>query len=200
MNFLAHAYLSGTNPKILTGNFIADFVKGKQALKSFEHDIAKGIELHRLIDEFTDEHPVVKESKIRLRPKYRHYAAVIVDVFYDHFLASNWEQYHHKPLEDFAAGVYRTIHAFDAVVPPGIQQMMPYMISGNWLVNYAKLEGIGRALTGMSRRTPYLSKMDESVEDLRKDYDLYKTEFDIFFPLLKMMCDNWLERFNQTRV
>jgi acyl carrier protein phosphodiesterase len=200
MNFLAHAYLSGTNPKILTGNFIADFVKGKQALKAFEYDIAKGIELHRLIDEFTDDHLVVQESKKRLRPKYRHYSAVIVDVFYDHFLASNWDKYHAKPLEDFAADVYRTIEAFSDIVPPGIQQMMPYMVGGNWLLNYRKLEGIGRALTGMSRRTPYESRMDESVLDLRNDYDLYKQEFDIFFPELKALSDSWLDRFNQARV
>jgi acyl carrier protein phosphodiesterase len=199
MNFLAHAYLSGTNPKILTGNFIADFVKGKQALKAFDHDIAKGIELHRLIDEFTDGHTVVQESKKRLRPKYRHYSAVIVDVFYDHFLASNWAVYHPQPLENFAADVYRTIGAFDDIVPAGIKHMMPYMIRGNWLVNYGKMEGIGRALTGMSRRTPYESKMDESIHDLSRDYDLYKLEFEAFFPELRALCDRWLDRFNQVR-
>ena len=30
MNFLAHLYLSGTNEKILVGNFIGDYVKGRK--------------------------------------------------------------------------------------------------------------------------------------------------------------------------
>jgi acyl carrier protein phosphodiesterase len=48
--------------------------------------IQNGITLHRAIDTFTDAHPVFREStKVTFR--YHHYAGVIVDVFYDHFLA-----------------------------------------------------------------------------------------------------------------
>ena len=92
MNFLAHIYLSGDDPNIQLGNFIGDFVKGRNLVEQFGHEIAKGIELHRAIDEFTDKHPIVKLSKVRLREKYRHYAPVIVDIFYDHYLAKNWEK------------------------------------------------------------------------------------------------------------
>jgi acyl carrier protein phosphodiesterase len=192
MNFLAHAYLSGDDPKIMTGNFIADFVKGRQALKSFSPEITRGIELHRLIDEFTDTHEVVSQSKNRLRPKYRHYSAVIVDVFYDHFLAKNWKQYHAQPLADFAAHVYKTIDEHHAILPEGVTYMLPYMKRGNWLVNYSRLEGIERALTGMAGRTPYLSKMEEAVDDLKKDYSDFEREFETFFPSLKAVCATFL--------
>lgn len=184
MNFLAHAYLSGSNEKILVGNFIGDFIKGKQALQLLEPEIAKGVELHRLIDDFTDNHPVVLESKKRLRPSYRHYAAVIVDVFYDHFLASHWDEYHEKPLYDFTLQVYATIRSFDTVLPKGVQQMLPFMTQHNWLLNYSKIEGIGQALAGMARRTPFNSKMEEAVVDLRKNYNEYLQEFQEFFPSL----------------
>jgi acyl carrier protein phosphodiesterase len=192
MNFLAHAYLSGKSEKILIGNLIADFVKGKQALSAFEPEIAKGIELHRLIDEFTDAHPVVTLSKNRLRPKYRHYAAVIVDMFYDHFLATLWSDYHSEPLETFAGNTYKTAMAFHDTLPEGFKYMLPYMIRGNWLVNYAKFEGIERALTGMAHRTPYKSKMDEAVHDLREHEDHFKNEFQQFFPLLKNKANDFL--------
>ena len=102
MNFLAHLYLSGDNEQIIVGNFIGDFVKGRNALQTFDPTIALGIELHRAIDQFTDTHPVVRSSKDRLRPKYRHYAGVIVDIFYDHFLARKWNDYHKTPLPEFA--------------------------------------------------------------------------------------------------
>ena len=192
MNFLAHLYLSGDNPKIMVGNFMGDFVKGKQALEQFESEIVKGIELHRSIDEFTDSHTIVTQSKNRLRPKYRHYAGVIVDVFYDHFLAKNWNEYHPDLLPDFADKAYETILSFDAILPRDVKYMMPYMVKGNWLVNYSKLEGIHQALSGMARRTPFLSKMEEASHDLEKDYSDFKQEFDNFFPELKSFCEDFL--------
>lgn len=191
MNFLAHAYLSGDDEKILLGNFIGDFIKGKQALSDLEARVAKGVELHRAIDEFTDNHDVVHRSKDRLRPKYRHYSGVIVDVFYDHFLAANWKTFHKQPLGVFAADTYQTIQRFSAALPERFKQLLPYMIRGNWLVNYAQISGIQRTLSGMASRTPYESKMDEATEDLRKHYDEFRNEFHLFFPELKKFADEW---------
>lgn len=182
MNFLAHSYLSGNNPKILVGNFMGDFVKGGDVHERFEPAIALGIDLHRLIDAFTDRHPVVKESKKRLREKYRHYAPVIVDMYYDHFLASNWSAYHDLPLKEFAANTYQILNANLDVLPEKLRHMLPYMMHGNWLVNYGKVEGIQRALTGMSRRTSFNSQMEDAVNDLRKHYDAFGDEFKLFFP------------------
>lgn len=189
MNFLAHLYLSGDDQKIMIGNFIADFVKGRIALNQFEPEIIRGIELHRAIDEFTDSHPVVTISKDRLRPKYRHYSGVIVDVFYDHFLARNWSTYHPDLLPNFANKAYGIIQSFDSILPQDVKYMMPYMIKGNWLVNYSKLEGIHRALSGMASRTPYESKMEEAVADLELHYSDFEHEFKLFFPELKSFCE-----------
>lgn len=193
MNFLAHLYLSGDNHKIMLGNFIGDFVKGRNALEQFDPEIIRGIELHRAIDEFTDSHPIVTVSKNRLRPKYRHYSGVIVDVFYDHFLARNWDTYHPELLPDFADKAYDVIQSHDPILPKEVKFMMPYMIKGNWLVNYAKTEGIHRALSGMARRTPYESKMEQSVEDLKKNYAEFSQEFATFFPTLKQFATEFLQ-------
>ena len=196
MNFLAHLYLSGNNTPIMLGNFVGDFVKGKNIVEKVGVEMAKGIELHREIDFFTDQHPVVKESKNRLRPKYRHYSGVIVDVFYDHFLAKNWNEYHDQLLPDYADYVYDIIQKNSSLLPERVNMMMPYMIKGNWLVNYAQLEGIQRALSGMARRTPYESKMGESVSELKEYYEEFKTEFSIFFPELQKTCTNFLNSIN----
>lgn len=185
MNFLAHIYLSGNNARIMVGNFIGDFVKGRNLLEQFEPDIARGIEIHRAIDAFTDTHPVVKKSKVRLRPMYRHYAPVIVDVFYDHFLARYWNNYSPEPLPQFAERAYQTLLLQRDILPEEVKHLLPYMINGNWLVNYGTFEGIQRALTGMSKRTAHVSHMDESVNDLRKDYDDFRKEFEEFFPELE---------------
>jgi len=196
MNFLAHLQLSGPNADVMIGNFIGDFVKGRNLVEQFGAAMARGVELHREIDFFTDRHPVVAQSKNRLRPKYRHYAAVIVDVFYDHFLARDWSKYHHEALPDFANRVYELMTARQATLPERVNYMMPYMIKGNWLVNYAHMEGIHRALSGMARRTTFNSKMDESVTDLENNYEAFGHEFKTFYPQLQTFCKEWLEKNN----
>jgi acyl carrier protein phosphodiesterase len=192
MNFLAHAHLSGADEKILVGNFIGDFIKGRQALNQFEPRIIRGVELHRAIDEFTDNHPVVDESKKRLRPKYRHYAAVIVDMFYDHYLATHWAQFHTEKLETFAANTYSIIQSFSSILPSTFKQMLPYMIRGNWLISYREISGVHRALSGMAQRSPYNSRMEQASDDLRNHYDAFRLEFEQFFPQLKAFAEEWL--------
>jgi acyl carrier protein phosphodiesterase len=194
MNFLAHIYLSNDDPKIMVGNFIGDFVKGKHFYDQFEPKIVKGIELHRAIDEFTDRHPVVLQSKIRLRPKYRHYAGVIVDIFYDHFLSKYWRNYHTLPLTEFAANTYSALKDHYPILPDNVKSILPYMIKDNWLVNYGHLNGIGQALRGISRRTRYDSKMNESIHELEKFYEEFKTEFQAFFLDLKSYAEIFLKQ------
>jgi acyl carrier protein phosphodiesterase len=193
MNFLAHLYLSGDKPKIMVGNFIGDFVKGKNLTERFDAEVAKGIALHREIDWFTDTHLIVKQSKDRLRPKYRHYSGVIVDIFYDHFLAKNWNDYSKQLLPDFAEQCYAMIQQHEEILPEDVKYMLTFMIKGNWLVNYSKLEGIQKALSGMARRTRFESKMEESVSDLQEYYEEYKKEFEIFFPELVANCERWIK-------
>lgn len=182
MNFLAHIYLSNDDPEIMTGNFIGDFVKGRNYASVYEKKIATGIELHRMIDEYTDKHETVAHSKSLLRSKYRHYSAVIVDIFYDHFLARYWENYHSMPLEQYSQKAYRILLGKNSVLPTPVKNMLPYMIKDNWLLNYGSLEGISASLNGISRRTQYDSKMNESIVELKTYYDQFREDFEFFFP------------------
>lgn len=194
MNFLAHLYLSGDDPLVRLGNFIGDFVKGRDLTDRYEPGIVKGIELHRAIDEFTDQHAIVMQSKIRLRPKYRHYAPVIIDIFYDHFLAASWANHCNELLPDFAEDCYKLIQQNATILPEQVNWMLPHMARGNWLVNYAKIEGISNTLRGMARRSKFDSKMDESIVELENHYTDFKAEFEEFFPLLKNYSDSFLAK------
>ncbi len=190
MNFLAHLYLSGDFDELMLGNFIADFVKGKPSAL-IHPQIAKGIILHRQIDTFTDTHPVVKESKKRLQPSYHKYSGVIVDIFYDHFLAKNWVLYSSASLVEFAANVYSLVNLHKQILPPAMHHMLYYMQKQNWLVSYQQTEGIARALQGMAQRTTFLSNMEMAIYDLEKDYDLYLNEFLAYFPFLIAYVQQW---------
>ncbi len=183
MNFLAHLFLSADTEQLMLGNFIADFAKGGTE-ESYREEVYLGILLHREIDSFTDRHPQVAKSKQRLWPRHRHYSSVIVDIFYDHFLARNWQRYSNITLDDFAKRAYATIRRFDDLLPQRAKQVLPHMIANNWLVNYARLEGIDRAMQGMARRASFKSEMAGAIEDLRKDYEEFENDFRIFFPEL----------------
>ncbi len=180
MNHLAHLYLSQTDVNLMVGNFIADRVKGKD-YQSYSEGIQKGIEMHRAIDTFTDEHPVVMQSKERLFPIYHKYASVIVDMFYDHILAKHWPDYSPIPLSLFAQNTYKVLQAKITEMPLASQQILHYMSTGDWLTAYATEEGMKRALSGLASRTKFESKMEYATEDLIRDYSLYEDEFVPFF-------------------
>ena len=167
----------------MIGNFIADYVKGNKK-DLFPDQIRKGIELHRAIDDYTDHHSITEDSKARLRPKYRKYSGVIVDLYYDHFLARYFDMYSKIPLPEFTKRTYSILTDNQAVLPDGVKQFLPYMIERNWLFHYSSIEGIGRTLSGLSKRVSFENKMDESIQDLQSDYAIYKNEFHRFFPQL----------------
>ena len=192
MNFLAHLFLSGENEKVKVGNFIGDFVKGSQ-LEEYDDDIQFGIRLHREIDSFTDTHSVVLESKTRLRPTFGHYSPVIVDVYYDHFLAKNWSEYSNIGLEDYTLQFYEMIATYSSIIPEAVNHMLGFMMKKNWLYNYQFLDGIDRALSGMSRRTKFDSKMELAADSLKLSYDEFENEFTRFFPDLQAHAQKMLK-------
>jgi acyl carrier protein phosphodiesterase len=180
MNFLAHIYLSFEDDEITIGNFIADSIRGKK-YKHLPKRIQKGILLHRAIDTFTDSHPIPRQSSKRLHKNFSHYSRVIVDIYYDHFLAKNWKRYSETPLAVFVEEFYDLLKANFEILPEGVKHMMRYMIADNWLLNYAQMEGIGRVLNGMNRRTKNKSRMNYAILDLEKHYVAFENEFTLFF-------------------
>jgi len=179
MNFLAHIYLSGDNDLIKIGNFIADGIHGRP--ENFPPDVEKGIILHRHIDTYTDAHPIFRQGTKRLHAAYHHYAGVIMDIFYDHFLAKNWKEYSEIPLADYVSDFYRNLKDNHDLLTDRAKGMMPYMIQHDWLGSYATVEGIGRILAQMDHRTKYRSGMGRSVKELEEFYDEYDREFREFF-------------------
>jgi acyl carrier protein phosphodiesterase len=180
MNFLAHIYLSFGDDEITLGNFIADSIRGNKYAHLPER-VQKGIKLHRHIDTFTDAHPTVRQSTKRLHENYSHYSGVIVDIFYDHFLAKNWDDYSDTPLAIFVDNFYDLLENNYHILPDATRHMMPYMIADNWIFNYSKMDGISRVLNGMNRRTKNRSKMNFAIVDLETHYDEFEKEFTIFF-------------------
>lgn len=164
----------------MLGNFIADHIKGRNYCH-LPKNIQNGILLHRAIDTFTDQHPIPRISSSRLHGRYSHYSRVIVDIYYDHFLANKWDEYHNKPLEDYASNFYDLLRSNQEILPEPVIYLMPFMFRDNWLVNYANIQGIQKVLKGMSCRAKFKTDMDLAIEELEMYYESFDAEFTAFF-------------------
>lgn len=185
MNFLAHIYLSGENELVTIGNFVADGIRGK-TYKSYPPEMQAGILLHRFIDSYTDAHPIFKKSTKLLHKPYGHYSGVIIDIFYDHFLAKHWTMYSDVDFAIYIDNFYKSLKAHFNLLPERFQYLTPMMIDGNWLLSYATIDGIQKVLNGMNRRTAFKSKMNEATHELRLYYQEFESHFFEFFNDLRI--------------
>lgn len=184
MNFLAHLTLSNNDDDILIGNFIADSTRSAEYHR-YKTQVVYGIKLHLKIDAFTDNHTVVERSKKRLRPRHGKYAGVVVDIFYDHYLARYYDEFGEYPLESFAQRCYRLFEERVSELSRGARRILPYMKRGNWLVNYAHESGMRKVFTGMSHRASFNNHMHTAVDDLLLHYEQFEAEFREFYPQLE---------------
>ncbi len=189
MNYLAHLFLSYHDEGLLVGNFIGDHVTNKN-MENLPASICAGIEMHRAIDHFTDTHPITRQLRSSLFETYRHRSRVIIDLFYDHFLASDFESISGKSLSDFSYDVQKDLHNYKSRMPLSAQRYLLAMEKHNWLNKYASLEGLASILQMMSRRKN-MPDMGTSVSVLAEDYDFYKTSFYQFFEGLQTHFKNY---------
>ncbi|MBS0010213.1 MAG: DUF479 domain-containing protein [Bacteroidales bacterium] len=183
MNVLAHIYLSGDSDEIIIGNYIGDYVKGRDYLK-YPELIKKGIILHRHIDDFTDKHPVVQRSKILFTRRYHKYAGIVVDIIYDHYLTKEWDTFSRRPIESITYQFYRAMVNNYEILPPKVKDRFPFFIINNWIESYKTSKGLKKVLATMSKRTSLPSESKYAIKTLKKNYYSLGEDFMEFFPQL----------------
>lgn len=199
MNFLAHAFLSGDDPDILFGNLIADSIKGKMP-DHYSGLISQGVKLHREIDSFTDNHSVVRKAVYDLRPAFGKFSGVVLDIYFDHFLALSWNRWSERDLTEYVMGVYKILIRRYLISPPRSKRILPFMIAQNWLGGYANFRDLERVFKGMSRRSAFESGMDRAVDHLELHHTKFQTDFFDFFPDLIRFCETKRTRIHETEI
>ncbi|TAE59829.1 MAG: DUF479 domain-containing protein [Nostocales cyanobacterium] len=193
MNWLAHLFLSEPYVEMRLGNLLADIVKGTERQK-LNAQIQRGIQCHHIIDHFTDNHLIFQRSKQRLNPIHRRFAGVLVDIFYDHFLAKNWADYTDISLDKFTAEIYTSFQAYSGEIPMIVRQVINRVAAEDWLGSYRYTQGIETSLERISKR---LSRrfnrelmLNEAVDELIKHYHEFEQDFQDFFPELYLHIKN----------
>ncbi len=180
MNFLCHMLLSGDDDQLLVGNFMGDFVKGVLGDR-FPARIRQGVALHRAIDSFAAVNPLFRQSRLRLSPAIGLYRGVLVDLFYDHFLAADWETWSHEPFDHYLRRTRSIIDTHLSAIPDRMQPLLP-VIFDELLPSYQNVAGIGSALERMSRRVKRQNPLAGGEEELVRHYDDLRHDFNRFLP------------------
>lgn len=184
MNFLGHLLVSGNDPLVIVGNFMADAVKGRD-LSHWPTGLRKGIRMHRRIDDFTDNHPLTLEGRKRLWPHSGHYAGVVLDLFYDHVIASNWDRLSDEPLDLFTSRMYDLLQTHRKLMPERTRFMLTYMVRDDWLGSYSRIDGVARALRGLASRVRGGEALLGAEEVLRSHRADFVAECLLFLPQLE---------------
>jgi acyl carrier protein phosphodiesterase len=187
MNYLAHTLLSHQSAEAILGAVLGDFVKGPLGA-DYPPAVRDAIGLHRAVDRYTDAHPVVLSSRRLVSDARRRFAPIMVDVFYDHFLARHWSDYCDVPLHRFAHQVYEVLQAHRAVVPERLQRVAPRMAADDWLNAYAEVAGMQAAINGIARRLHRFRRaavLHGGADELIQHYAAFERDFRLFFPELR---------------
>lgn len=193
MNFLAHLLLSSTDSQIQFGNFVGDAIKGKQYL-NLPIQIQKGVVLHRKIDSFTDQNPLIKKCKPYISPEIGHYKGVVTDLFFDHFLTINWKLYQSISLSDYLTQFEQTYHQHKSCLNQQTALFYDQFIQRRFLFDYDTFEGLERTLKGLERRTGTNIILSKAVSDLKDNYSIFETCYFTFFPILQTFCEKELQQ------
>lgn len=194
MNYLMHLYLSGDDPETMVGNMMGDFVKGRLD-ERYPPGIRRGIELHRTIDSFAAGNPCFIRSKRRIDPSFRHYRGVLVDVFYDHFLARHWEEYRAMPYRDYVRKCYEILADYEEVLPERLRLLLPRIFTADWLLTYTHTGGVAAVLTRMSKRVSRPNPLAEGIGELTLNYGQLVEDFRVFLPEI----EEYLRELSETK-
>lgn len=189
MNHLMHLYLSDGTPQSLAGNLMGDFVKGRLEGR-FPSAIRRGIVLHRRVDSLAQVSRHHAASRRRIDPFFGHYRGVLVDLFYDHFLALRWDRYSSIPLDRYLEETRRSIESCREFLPERLSSILAPLFD-EWLPGYCTTEGIGRTLERMSGRLSRPNPLAAGIRELEAHYVSLGDDFGLFMEEIVEEVRRW---------
>ena len=190
MNFLFHLHLSGNDPDILTGNLMGDFVKGRIS-DDYPPALRTGLMLHRRIDSFAQTQPLFRRSKERIDPSYGLWRGVLVDLFYDHFLAAEWEHWSQVPFDAYLRRARGMVEGNRRYLPERLQGILGVMFE-ELLPSYCEVQGIGRALERMAARVRRNNPLPGAEQELLRNNAGLADDFRAFLPIVQAFSEEFV--------
>lgn len=184
MNYLAHLALAQPNHHSLVGNLLGDFCKGVP-LNSLPTTILAGLANHRAVDSFTDQHPLVRQSRLLFSTQRRRFAGIALDVLFDHFLIRHWQQFYPQPFTHYKHQLYRQLAEAEPLMPLAMQRTMQSVRSDDWFGSYQHLPTVAIALERIAKRIRFSNQFAGVLADIEPNYVCLEQTFLLFYPQLQ---------------
>lgn len=185
MNHFAHLVLGQATVESTVGNLLGDFARGLDQ-QQLTPAIMAGLQNHRAVDRFTDNHPLVREMKLGFSPQRRRFAGIALDIYFDHLLLVHWDRFEQRNLEDLIAGFYRRMSEGRALMPgQNMRRVTMRMIEYDWFGSYRELDAIAESLDHVAARIRFTNQFNNSIVDLQRNHNIIRDGFFEFFPQLQ---------------
>jgi len=188
MNHLAHLLLAGDDPALQLGALLGDHVRGDVAASGYSDAVCRGILLHRKIDSWTDQHPLLAQARGLFEPPLRRYAGIMLDVYFDHLLSRNWNAYCALSLDEFNHQILALLQQHRAMLPPDLQRFHRYARRTNVLARYADSTMLEQVFIGISRRLTHANPLPQALPALQQHDAALRSQFTHFWPQLQNHC------------
>ncbi len=196
MNFLAHFHLAWPDHGLIVGGLEGDYYKGPLR-GDLPHAIERGVKLHRAIDAYTDNHPVVAQLRRDMPQSLRRYAGILIDLSFDHYLSLHWSDFSDIPLPDFNDSVYRTLTDHADHLSDGSRNMLARMLEYDLLGLYLQWETVPATARRIGQRFKRHNPFDDIEQELSPARPMLEQAFLAFYPELKAFTADQLTH-NQT--
>ena len=194
MNYLAHALLASPGEDEMFGSLVADFHPRGPIDPALPRGVRSGLVLHRAVDVFTDAHPDVRAARALFEPPFRRYAGILIDIWFDHLLARDFDAHSPWRLADFSRTVQSLLQEREAQLPPHMDAFARYMRRTGLPEAYREAATIERVLHGMAGRLSRENPIARALPELQAREQPLLGHFERFFPQLAAFARDELAR------
>jgi len=195
MNHLAHLLTAGNKESVRLGVLMGDHIRGSQVLQEYPSEVAMGIQLHRVVDSYTDQHPELSVARNLFEPPFRRYAGIMLDVYWDHLLSRDWDNYCQQPLSEFAVTALALLNRHFDTLPNGLQSFTRYARVTGVLARYGETDMLEQVFAGISQRIRHTNPLADALPQLQAHAEPLAAVFTVFFPQLVAFADDWRKQF-----
>lgn len=190
MNHFAHLVLAQPTVESTVGNLLGDFARGVDH-DSLPAPIQAGLRNHRMVDRFTDSHPLVKEMKRGFSAGRRRFAGIALDIYFDHLLLNHWDRFEGRGLEESIAGFYQRMDEGQEMMPhDNMRRATRRMIDYDWFGSYRDLDAVAESIDRVAGRIRFANQFDNAIEDLQRNHDSIRDGFFEFYPQLQQYVED----------
>jgi acyl carrier protein phosphodiesterase len=196
LNFLAHFHLAWPDAGMIAGGLEGDYYKGPLG-EELPAALARGIRLHRAIDAYTDNHPLIAQLRRDFPRDLRRYAGILIDLSFDHYLSHHWDNYTDISLIEFNRNIYRILQDQEQELSAGSRQMLARLLEYDILGRYRDWDTVPAAALRIGerfRRHNPFTRVDRELDPAR---DMLERVFLAFYPELQAFSTKQQELLNQ---